>query len=122
MDRSVDLICAPDDSLEDVAFNATLHPFLLQSGLQLDDQFKKLADLVTQNISSHNITELDDATSQAIQGEFIVVWFLRLLMSTTVYNYIDSVLKTGSFDIYFGVCVLFRKLRVSIHSSFRRRF
>lgn len=74
--------------MDNATFNATLQPLLLQGGLQLDDQFKQLHDLVQQNLSSYNTTDLDDQKTQAIEGELIAVWFLRLLMSSTVYSYI----------------------------------
>ena len=90
MERSTSLVFSDDDTMDDAKFNATFGPLLLQGGLQLDDQFQKLTDLVTQNSSSYNDTELDDATSQQIQNELIMIWFFRPLMSTTVDSYIVS--------------------------------
>ncbi|KAF8609072.1 hypothetical protein BDV93DRAFT_551865 [Ceratobasidium sp. AG-I] len=130
MERSTDLLLSDDDP---AVFNATFKPILLQGGQQLDDQFQKLTDLVTQNISSYDPADLNDDLMQVLETELTMVWFLRLLMSTTVYSYInfmdndtisdetqqiiskyqtnytftyqdyDSAVTTGSFDIYFGV-------------------
>lgn len=90
MGRSLEIIYPDDDTMDGATFNATLGPLLLQGGLQLDDQFKKLNDLISQNASSYNATDLDEETAQIIQNELTAVWFLRLLMSTTVYSYIVS--------------------------------
>lgn len=83
--QASDLMLTDDDAapMDAVAFNNTLRPLLLQGGLQLNDQFQQLEDLMIQNMTATNSTELDDTSA----NEISMIWFLRLLMSTTVYTY-----------------------------------
>ncbi|KAG8736597.1 hypothetical protein FRC10_009132 [Ceratobasidium sp. 414] len=73
------------DSLDDAQFNNTLRPLLLKSGMTWDDQFQKLVDLFSQNMTAGNTTELDEAT----KVDIVTVWYLRLQMATTLNTYIN---------------------------------
>ncbi|KAG8792256.1 hypothetical protein FRC12_006639 [Ceratobasidium sp. 428] len=80
-----DNVLFSDSNATMAQLNDTLRPLLLKSGMTWDDQYQKLADLIDQNMTASNATELDDAT----ENELIYVWYLRLRMSTTLNTYIN---------------------------------
>jgi hypothetical protein len=75
-----------DEEFDETKFNKTLGPLLLKGGLTLGDQWQKLVDIISQNMTATNVTELDDQSLAELQG----VWYYRLQMSATLNTYIVS--------------------------------
>ncbi|KAG8735123.1 hypothetical protein FRC10_010964 [Ceratobasidium sp. 414] len=75
----------PDGDFDPVAFNNTMRPLMLKAGMTFDSQWAKLVDLISQNMTATNVTDLDDQTLAEIQG----VWYYRLEMMSILNTYIN---------------------------------
>ncbi|QRV79658.1 low temperature requirement protein LtrA [Ceratobasidium sp. AG-Ba] len=78
-------LVTPDGDLDQAAFNRTLGPLLLQSGLSMNDQWQRLVDLVQTNMTATNATELDDQSAT----QLTLIWFFRMQMSSILNSYIN---------------------------------
>ncbi|KAG8721009.1 hypothetical protein FRC08_016319 [Ceratobasidium sp. 394] len=74
-----------DDDFNATAFNNTMRPLMLKSGMTFDSQWAKLVDLIDQNMTATNTTDLDDQTLAEIQA----VWYYRLEMMSILNTYIN---------------------------------
>ncbi|KAG9101547.1 hypothetical protein FRC06_002831, partial [Ceratobasidium sp. 370] len=74
-----------DGDFDAVAFNNTMRPLMLKAGMTFDSQWAKLVDLINQNMTATNVTDLDDQTLAEIQG----VWYYRLEMMSILNTYIN---------------------------------
>ncbi|KAG9124944.1 hypothetical protein FRC07_009619, partial [Ceratobasidium sp. 392] len=74
-----------DGDFDQTIFNNTMRPLMLKSGMTWDSQWGKLVDLISQNMTATNVTDLDDQSLAEIQA----VWYYRLEMLSILNTYIN---------------------------------
>ncbi|KAG8750352.1 hypothetical protein FRC12_012923 [Ceratobasidium sp. 428] len=82
--QTTDIIYS-DGDFDQTVFNNTMRPLMLKAGLTWDSQWGNLVDLISQNMTATNTTDLDDQSLAEIQG----VWYYRLEMMSILNTYIN---------------------------------
>ncbi|KAG8708058.1 hypothetical protein FRC09_001465, partial [Ceratobasidium sp. 395] len=82
--QTTDIIYS-DGDFDQTVFNNTMRPLMLKAGLTWDSQWGNLVDLISQNMTATNTTDLDDQSLAEIQA----VWYYRLEMMSILNTYIN---------------------------------